>query len=88
MARLLVSQTASTSSAGSASGLVTQCSIGEEHVDRAQLGGERGDRGGVADVEHARLDLRGPGGQLRGDLGGGVADAAGVARSAGRGRLR
>ena len=56
VARLFVSATASTSSAGSASGLIRARGVGEDDVDLAQLGGERVDGAAVADVEDAALD--------------------------------
>ena len=57
MAKLLVSTWASICSAHVRSGDMRAVALGEQHVDRAQLGGEGGDRLGVANVEHAGADL-------------------------------
>ena len=63
VATLLVSATASTSSAGSASGLIRAVALEKTMSTSPQLGGERSDGVGVADVEDAAFDARAGGGR-------------------------
>ena len=56
VARLLVSATASTSSAGSASGLMRAAALETTRSTSSELGGEGRDGGAVADVEYATFD--------------------------------